>query len=191
MSPQSDDEQQGLVLGLVFAILMMVVFLVLALAIGRISGAKILPMDSVSPRLISPASPVLPAAGDALTDAARSVNQQREQDASDAAAITVESGVVKFYFASGKAELAEGASAALVDVVKGARSGQRVVISGFHDASGGVRSNAELARRRGLAVRSLLLAASVPDSQIILEKPAQTTGSGGKAEARRVEITLR
>lgn len=190
MSPQSDDEQQGLILSLVFGLTMMVIFLVLAVAIRHLGVEKSLPLDSASLRLVPPVEPALPAAGDALAAAARSVSKKLEQDASDAAAVTVESGVVKFYFASGKAELSEGASAALVDVVRSARSGQRVVISGFHDASGGARSNAELARRRGVEVRDLLLSAGVPARQITLEKSAETTGSGSKAEARRVEITV-
>jgi hypothetical protein len=39
--------------------------------------------------------------------------------AADGASVRVENGVVKFYFASGKADLAAGANEALADVVKG------------------------------------------------------------------------
>ncbi|MDQ3272007.1 MAG: OmpA family protein, partial [Pseudomonadota bacterium] len=109
---------------------------------------------------------------------------------SDAASITAEYGVVRFYFASGDAELAAGAAEALVDVVRGARGGKKVLISGFHDDKGNAARNAELARQRALAVRDALIASGVPDSQIHLDKPARTAGTGSDAEARRVEIAL-
>jgi outer membrane protein OmpA-like peptidoglycan-associated protein len=103
--------------------------------------------------------------------------------------------VVKFYFASGSAELAAGAGDALADMVKAAQAGQgrrKLVISGFHDAVGEPLRNADLARRRALAVRAALKAAGVADAQIELAKPRPLTGSGSgsDADARRVEISL-
>ena len=112
------------------------------------------------------------------------------QAASDAASVKVEQGVVKFYFASGKADLAAGAGEALADLVKGAQTGRKAVISGFHDATGHAAQNVELAKRRALVVRDALLAAGLADSQIELKKPEQVLGSGSDAEARRVEVTL-
>ena len=53
--------------------------------------------------------------------------------ASDAASVKVENGVVKFYFASGKADLAAGAGDALADVVKGAKAGDKIVVSWVDD----------------------------------------------------------
>lgn len=181
MFSQSDDEQQGWVLGLVFGLIALVLALVLGLAISRVTPAPAAP---------APAAAVMPVAVVAAPAAVPASAPLSAQALSDAASITVEYGVVKFYFASGKAELAAGAAEALVDVVKGARSGKKVVISGFHDAKGNAASNAELARQRALAVRDALIAAGVSDQQIRLEKPAQTAGTGSDAEARRVEITL-
>ena len=112
------------------------------------------------------------------------------QAASDAASVKVEQGVVKFYFASGKADLAAGAAEAMADLVKGAQSGRKLVISGFHDATGDATKNAELARQRALAVRDALKAAGVAEAQIELKKPEPVTRSGSDAEARRVEITM-
>lgn len=108
--------------------------------------------------------------------------------ASDDASVVVESGMVKFYFASGKADLAAGALQALGDSVLAAQAGKRLVISGFHDATGDAAFNAELARQRAMAVRNTLMGAGVAESSIELNKPEQTTGSGNAAEARRVEV---
>jgi len=177
MSFSSDDEQQGLVLGLVFALVAMVVTLVLVVALNR-SAADAPAVSAAAAAPAPQAAPVTAAPGPTA------------QAISDAASITVEYGVVKFYFASGRAELAPGAGEALVDVVRAAKSGRKVFIAGFHDSRGDAAANAELARRRAMAVREALRSAGVPDSQVTLQKPQETAGSGSDAEARRVEITL-
>ena len=110
--------------------------------------------------------------------------------ANDDASVVVESGLVKFYFASGKADLAAGALQALGDSVLAAQAGKRLVISGFHDATGDAAFNAELAKQRAMAVRDTLMGAGVAESSIELNKPEQTTGSGNAAEARRVEVMI-
>jgi K(+)-stimulated pyrophosphate-energized sodium pump len=111
-------------------------------------------------------------------------------DASDMASVKVENGVVKFYFAKGKAELAAGANEALADVVKAVAAGKKVAISGYHDASGDPTMNADLAKQRAHAVRDSLKAAGVTEDKIDLKKPEQTLADGPPAEARRVEVTL-
>ena len=184
MSSQDDDSQQRTALFLVFGLVAIVVASVLAFGVnyrGAATQDAAIPTAGVSSR---PNVAELPA----VTGAALA--------ASDAASVKVEQGVVKFYFASGKADLAAGASEALVDVVKGAQAGRRVAIAGFHDATGDAAQNAELAKQRALAVRSALMAAGVAESQIDMNKPEQIagtgtgTGSGSDAEARRVEISL-
>lgn len=186
MSSSSDDDQLGLVLGLVFALVALVIALVLGAALQR-RDAPALPALTTPPsaaQLPVMAAPMPAAPAPAVPPA------PSPQAVSDAASITVEYGVVKFYFASGKADLAPGAGAALVDVVRAARTGKKVVIAGFHDPKGNAAVNAELARQRALAVRDALKAAGVADSQITLQKPEQMAGSGSDAEARRVEIRL-
>ena len=185
MFSQSDDEQQGWMLGLVLGL----IALVLAGGIGLAISRKAAP-PGVPPAAPSPAAVLVPAAAVAVPAGVPASAPPSAQAVSDAASITVEYGVVKFYFASGDDKLAAGAADALVDVVKGARGGKKVLISGFHDDKGSAARNAELARQRALAVRQALIAAGVPDSQIRLDKPAQTAGTGSDAEARRVEITL-
>ncbi len=110
--------------------------------------------------------------------------------AAEDASVVVENGVVKFYFASSKAALAPGALAALADSIAAAKAGKRLVISGFHDATGGAALNAELAKKRAMAVRDALLGAGVNGSLLELKKPEQTQGTGNKAEARRVEVMV-
>jgi K(+)-stimulated pyrophosphate-energized sodium pump len=108
----------------------------------------------------------------------------------DMASITVENGVVKFYFASGSAAVADGAGEALADVVSGVTAGKKAVVSGFHDASGDPAKNAELSKLRAMAVAAALKSAGVPDDKIELRKPADTSAGGDAAQARRVEVTL-
>jgi outer membrane protein OmpA-like peptidoglycan-associated protein len=74
--------------------------------------------------------------------------------------------------------------------VAAAQAGKRLVISGFHDATGDAAFNAELAKRRAFAVRDTLVGVGVVGSSIELKEPEQTTGSGSDAEARRVEVTI-
>jgi outer membrane protein OmpA-like peptidoglycan-associated protein len=109
---------------------------------------------------------------------------------SDDASVVVENGVVKFYFASGKADLAAGALVALGDAIAAAKAGKRLVLSGFHDATGDPAFNAELAKKRALAVRDALVGAGVSETSLELKKPEQTTGTGNDAEARRVEVMI-
>ena len=108
----------------------------------------------------------------------------------DDASVVIENGVVKFYFASAKADLAPGALSALGDAIAAAKAGKRLVLSGFHDASGNAAMNAELARKRALSVRDALVGAGVAESSLELKKPEESTGSGNDAEARRVEVTI-
>jgi K(+)-stimulated pyrophosphate-energized sodium pump len=110
--------------------------------------------------------------------------------ASEGASFKVENGVVKFYFASAKSDLATGADAALADVAKGVAAGKKAVLSGFTDASGDPAMNQELAKKRAFAVRDALKAAGIAEDKIELKKPEMLTGSGDMAEARRVEVAL-
>lgn len=110
----------------------------------------------------------------------------------DVAAILVENGVVKFFFASASAELAGGANEALTQLTQALAGGEKtLVVSGYHDASGDAALNAELAKQRALAVREVLLSLGVAEGRIELSKPELATGSGSPRQARRVEVLLR
>ena len=161
MSSQNDDSQ-GVVVGVVFG----AVVLVLALIFGVINHQK-------STKQAAAAAPVATATADA-----------------DGASVTVENGVVKFYFASGKADLATGANDALATVVTGVAGGKKALVSGFHDATGDAAKNEELSKQRAFAVRDALVHLGVAQDRIELKKPEETAAVGPAAQARRVEVTL-
>jgi outer membrane protein OmpA-like peptidoglycan-associated protein len=161
MSSQA-DESQGFVLGVVFGVIALVLALVIGLTIHQTNKRH----------------------------AAKPVAGATTAGAADAASVVVENGVVKFYFASGKADLAAGAQEALAAVVAGAASGKKVMISGFHDATGNAEVNAELAKLRAMALRSDLMHLGVAQDLIEMKKPEETLATGSHAEARRVEVTL-
>jgi len=162
MSSSDDDSQQRFALGFLFALIALVISVVVGTVVVKRVGAS------------GAAKPAATAA--AVAD--------------DAASVRVENGVVKFYFATAKAELAAGANEALADVVKGVAEGKKAVISGFHDATGDAALNAELAKQRAFAVRDALKALGVAEDKIELKKPEETTATGTNAEARRVEVAL-
>ncbi|PVY93331.1 OmpA family protein [Acidovorax sp. 99] len=171
MSSSDDDSQQRFALGFLFALIALVISVVVGTVVVKRLGAK---------------APVRPAAvAGSNTPAAPAVAVEE-----DVASVRVENGVVKFYFATAKAELAAGANEALADVVKGVAEGKKVVISGFHDATGDAALNAELAKQRAVAVAEALKALGVAEDKVELKKPEETTATGSNAEARRVEVTL-
>ncbi|MFO1329497.1 MAG: OmpA family protein [Rubrivivax sp.] len=96
------------------------------------------------------------------------------------------------YFALGQAALPDDAAAAVaaIKTAVDAAPGRKLVLSGFHDASGDPAKNAELAKERAKAVRAALVAAGVPAERVALRKPESTTGSGDDKAARRVEARL-
>ena len=112
MFSQDDDSQQGFILAFVLGVVALVVAAVIGVGIyQRGKAAKPATGAVVAAAAVDPAA--APMAAPAPAAAA--------QAAQDAASVKVENGVVKFYFASGKSDLATGANAAMVDVVKGDR----------------------------------------------------------------------
>jgi outer membrane protein OmpA-like peptidoglycan-associated protein len=108
----------------------------------------------------------------------------------DESRVVVEGELVKFYFASGKAELAEGADQALAATLQGVAAGKKAVVSGFHDATGSAALNEELSKQRAIAVRDALVRLGATEDKVELRKPEATQASGSNAEARRVEVRL-
>lgn len=96
--------------------------------------------------------------------------------------VVEDNGIVRFYFATGKADVTANTLEALKGIVEGVQAGKKAMILTYSN----VESNERLARDRALAVRSVLLAAGIPDGSIQVSNP--------KAEAndsRRVEVVLR
>ncbi|MGW8422764.1 MULTISPECIES: OmpA family protein [Comamonas] len=165
-----DDSQQRFALGFLFALIALVVSTVVGTVVYK-RGISHAPKAEAA--VSAPSATNVPVV--VVEETAR---------------VVVENGVVKFYFVSGKAEVAAGANEALSDVVKGVAEGKRAVISGFHDATGSAEINAELAKQRAQAVQAALVALGVAEDKVELKKPEQTQADGSNAEARRVEVIL-
>ena len=174
MSYEDKDEDQRWVLGILATLVSLIVAGILIFCAWMSSG--------------SDGATGAGSAGKAIS--AAGVGTQSNTGAADEARVVVENGVVKFYFATGQATLATGANEALVEVVKGVKAGQRAVISGYHDSTGNLEKNQELAKQRASSVRDTLVVLGVSDDRIELKKPENSTGTGGNAEARRVEVVL-
>lgn len=168
MATQDNEPEQRVVAVVIISLIVLIIGGVLGLGVFTVRGAQ-------------PAG--VPAAASAPAAPSAAVS------ASDAS-VVVENGVVKFYFATGKADLAPGALGALTDAIAAAKGGARLVLSGYHDATGDPASNADLAKRRALAVRDALVGAGVAEASLELKKPEVSTGSGADAEARRVEVVI-
>jgi outer membrane protein OmpA-like peptidoglycan-associated protein len=142
----------------------------------------------VAPAAVAPAAAAAAVGTVATAAAAPAAEQLIEQPISGAL-------MGKLYFEVGAAALPTDAAAALAldtaktELAKSAAS-SKLVLSGFHDASGDPTKNAELAKQRAKAVRDALTAAGVDPTRVGLRKPEVTTGGGPANEARRVEIRL-
>jgi outer membrane protein OmpA-like peptidoglycan-associated protein len=97
------------------------------------------------------------------------------------------------FFDTGSAQPTAEA-AAVFAAIRGAAEAapaRKLVISGFHDASGDLATNQELAKQRAFTVRDALVAEGVARERIALRKPTSTDGgSADDPQARRVEVHL-
>ena len=158
---QEDDDNQNLVLGILFGIIALVIGLVIGLA-SYVSGqAKVAAPAAVA----AVEAPEIAEVGEPL---------------------------IKLYFDSGKAELPANAAEEVAKVVaKLAEEPAKIVlISGYHDETGGAAVNAEVAKARAVAVKDALVAAGIPTDKVAMRKPAITLGGADAAEARRVEVRV-
>ncbi len=198
-----DDDQQNFVLAIVFAIILGVVAFTIGIAVHGANKAKAAKQAKAAPAALvavpmaaaaSASATSAPAtAASASTGAGMVAVGASAPAASDASAsVQVEAGLVKFFFASGKTSLADGAEKAVAETVRGAQAGKKAIISGYSDASGDQAKNAELAKLRAFAVRDALINLGVKASQIELRKPAdvRANAAGSSADARRVDVTL-
>ena len=182
MSSQRDDDDDTR--PVVWAVLIGAIVLAVGLALG-FGIAKSMKGAKGASGAVSTAAV---AAGPA--DGASAAGAQGLQLRDDESRVVVEGGVVKFYFASGKADLADGADQALGDVIAAVNAGKKAIVSGYHDTTGNAQLNEELSKKRAIVVRDTLVRLGVGEDKIDLRKPADTTATGSNAEARRVEVTL-
>ncbi len=170
-----DDSQQRFALGFLFALIALIVSTVIGVVVYK-RGIAHAPAQPVAVKTVETA--VVGAGGNVIAEDAASV-------------VVMDNGTVKFFFASGKSDVAEGANTALAEVVKGVvEGGKRASISGYHDATGDLAKNQELAKLRAMSVADALKSLGVAEDKIELKKPEQSQASGTNAEARRVEVIL-
>lgn len=158
---EQEDDNQNLVLGILFGVIALVIGLVIGLAsyvTGQTGAAK--PVVAVVAE-----APEIAEIGEPL---------------------------VKLYFDSGKAELPANAADEVAKVVAKLQEDATkiVLISGYHDETGGAAINAEVAKARAVAVKDALVAAGVAADKVAMRKPAVTLGGTDAAEARRVEVRV-
>ena len=96
----------------------------------------------------------------------------------------------KLYFVNNKTKVPVDVSKTLSEVIAWAKAApsNKLVISGYHSASGNPEHNHELAKGRAEEVAAILKHAGVADAQIELGKPVQELGGSDPAKARRVEV---
>lgn len=158
---QQDDDNQNLVLGILFGIIALVIGLVIGLSV-YVTGQNRAPAPVAA---VVAEEPEIAEVGEPL---------------------------VKFYFESGKAELPAGAADEIAKVIaKLAEDPSKLVLlSGYHDETGGAAVNAEVAKARAVAVKDALIAAGLAADKVKMRKPAVTLGGADPAEARRVEVRV-
>ena len=197
MTSDDNDDNQGVVWAILIGVILLAISLAVGMglyrtgkaSVGASTGGAVSTADAGAAAAASvvasePSAAGLPAHGTPGSTA------DMTNGSADVASIRVENGIVKFYFASASADLAQGAAEALGDVVKGVAAGQKAVISGYHDITGDPAKNEELAKQRALAVRDALASLGLGEDKMDLRKPEVTTADGSNAEARRVEVTL-
>jgi hypothetical protein len=198
MNPLDDDTSTRTGLWVVFST---VTILLISVIIWVLKGA-----DGAND-VAAPAAPAAAVATSAAGQGTSTTDQETAAAQNSASSAQTEAATEEFvafeqttpaqpagaiHFESASATLPADAQQALTTVVEAlkAAEGRRVLLAGYHDPTGNIDFNRDLAKRRALGVRDALIAQGIPAQRIILRKPEQTTGSGNNAEARRVEILL-
>lgn len=142
---------------------------------------------SSAPVAASPVVASAPAASAVIEQAV-----EASAPAADKAEVKLENGVLKFYFATARSDVAPEAVKVAAEAVKAAKAGKKLVISGFADSTGNAAANERLSKRRAQAVQAFLVQQGVKIENIELRKPENTTGAkGDNAEGRRVEVMIK
>lgn len=161
------------------------------LALGLLALALIWFLFMHKPVVVAPAAsivvpataPAVPAVETAVPEGAGIITETRD-----------EKPVVKVYFETGKADVAPAfaAEAVAFKTFLDENPGSALGVSGYNDPTGNAAANAALSKKRALAVKAALVAATIPDASIELIKPEATTDTRTtNAEARRVEVYIK
>ncbi len=181
-----DDDNYVPIVGVVFSVLLATIAVVVGVAIAGKDDASqpaAVAINTASTTSLSGAAAVPAVSPLAATQVAAT--------AADAAHVVIQGNDYKFYFASGKSDLATDADTALQQIAAALKAGHTATISGFHDATGSAALNAALAKRRAEAVRNGLTALGAPSDRMELKKPEAITSGASPADARRVEVVVK
>lgn len=85
--------------------------------------------------------------------------------------VILENGQLKFYFATGKAEIANNANDRAHEIIEAAKQGKKLGISGYTSSEDNPTVNAKLSKERGRAVKNFLVSNGIPERQIDFMKP--------------------
>jgi K(+)-stimulated pyrophosphate-energized sodium pump len=156
------------------------------------SASATAPAAAAKPATSTTAAPAATSAATASPAASAVAAAAPVAKPAPAAAAAAPPPAAKLYFPLDKTTLPQNTVAALLPVVDylKANDGAKASISGFHDPTGKRARNEELALNRARAARGALERAGIPRDRIVMQKPQVTTGSGGAAEARRVEVAV-
>ncbi|MFC3875486.1 OmpA family protein [Neisseria musculi] len=137
---------------------------------------------------------VMPSEPSVVLDTAASASASEAAPAAidpNKAGVSYDNGVAKFYFATAKTDVAEGAETVAAEVIAAGKEGKKLIVSGFADSTGNAAANEKLSKARAGAVKAFLEAQGVDAANIELRKPENTTGAtGNDAEGRRVEVKV-
>ena len=186
-----DDDNYVPIVGVVFSVLLATIAVVVGVAIA---GKDDAPQPATATAAIAAPS-TAKATGLSGAVAMPAVVPQPATPvaatAADAAHVVIQGNDYKFYFASGKSDLATNADTALQQIAAALKAGHTATISGFHDETGSAALNAALAKRRAEAVRNGLTALGAPSDRMELKKPEAITSGASPADARRVEVVVK
>lgn len=148
--------------------------------------------QATADKLVGDLKALLPAymiTGSTIPTAVPATTLSSSEIPADQASVVWEDNKVKFYFATAKTDIGEGAVEKAQEVLNQAKAGKKVGVSGYTDSTGNADFNKELSKNRAQAVKKFLMDNGVPEAQIELIKPADTTGATGQnQEGRRVDV---
>lgn len=98
----------------------------------------------------------------------------------------------RVYFALDRRALPGDIGTTLADMIAYLKRHPRAKaeLRGFYGRRGDADRNRTLASERAISVSDYLIAASIGADRVMISAPAETTGSGSKAEAPRVEVAI-
>lgn len=182
MPPSEHDIHQSLALALLATIVALVTAGSLALALHQ-QGLRDAPSRRIAARTVMTA-PVMPSPMEAPTLAPAAIVLN------ETTTVRQDGSVLKFFFATGTADLPGGSTAALLPFVQAASAGQALRIRAYHHDRGDLQQQAKLMQARMQAVRQALLARGVPARLVEVAALVQTPAAAGNEQASRVEVLL-